>query len=43
MTDFYNTMKLDATAIGNHEWDFGKDRLIEFMNNAKYAYLVANL
>jgi 2',3'-cyclic-nucleotide 2'-phosphodiesterase (5'-nucleotidase family) len=43
MTDFYNLMKLDATAIGNHEWDWGKDRIIKFMNNANYTYLAANI
>ncbi|EGR33233.1 hypothetical protein IMG5_058530 [Ichthyophthirius multifiliis] len=43
ITDFYNLMDLDATTIGNHEWDWGKDRIIKFINNAQYPYLVANM
>jgi 2',3'-cyclic-nucleotide 2'-phosphodiesterase (5'-nucleotidase family) len=43
MTDFYNIMNLDATTLGNHEWDWGKDRIINLMNNAHYKYLIANM
>ena len=43
MTDFYNLMNLDATTIGNHEWDWGKDRIIKLINNANYTYIVSNM
>ncbi len=43
MIDFYNAMELNGSTIGNHEWDFGKNRIIEFINNSNFPYIVANL
>ncbi|WP_299496060.1 bifunctional UDP-sugar hydrolase/5'-nucleotidase [uncultured Shewanella sp.] len=36
-------MGLDASALGNHEFDLGNEALIEFANNINYPILAANL
>jgi 5'-nucleotidase/UDP-sugar diphosphatase len=33
MVDFYNTMKVDAVAIGNHEWDKKEPQLRDWMTS----------
>lgn len=33
MNDFYNTMNLQGSALGNHEFDFGPDFLFPYMQN----------
>jgi 2',3'-cyclic-nucleotide 2'-phosphodiesterase (5'-nucleotidase family) len=33
MIDFYNTMKVDAVAIGNHEWDKKEPQLRDWMSS----------
>ena len=43
MTDFLNVMGLNASTIGNHEFDYGQDFLRTRMENANYKYIVANL
>jgi 2',3'-cyclic-nucleotide 2'-phosphodiesterase (5'-nucleotidase family) len=30
MNDFYNSMKVDSSAIGNHEFDFGRKFLFDY-------------
>lgn len=43
MSTFYNHSKIDAMALGNHEFDFGIDYLKSFIKNSNYPYLVANV
>ncbi len=43
MVDLMNTMDYDASAIGNHEFDFGLDALESRTNEASYSYLSANI
>ena len=43
MNTFYNFAKVDAMAIGNHEFDFGTDFLKSKMAKSNFTYLVANL
>ena len=43
MTDFFNFKNLTASAVGNHEFDFGLEFLHEQMRNSSFDYLVANL
>ena len=43
ISEFYNTMKLDACTIGNHEWDFGQNFLKTKMSKAKFPFLVSNI
>lgn len=38
-----NHMGFDAMAIGNHEFDFGQDRLFELAQAAKFPFLSANV
>jgi len=38
-----NAMKYDAMAAGNHEFDYGKDRLLEFADLANFPILAANV
>jgi 2',3'-cyclic-nucleotide 2'-phosphodiesterase (5'-nucleotidase family) len=33
MNDFYNILSLDASAIGNHEFDFGPSFLFPYWSN----------
>lgn len=43
MVDLMNVMGYDASAVGNHEFDFGLDTLAERANQADYPYLSANM
>jgi 5'-nucleotidase / UDP-sugar diphosphatase len=43
MVEVMNEMGYDATAIGNHEFDFGLDNLIERIDQANFPYLAANI
>lgn len=33
----------DASAIGNHEWDWGREEFFKRQNQAKFTYLAANI
>lgn len=39
----FNAMGLDATVIGNHDFDFGYERLLELKEMAKFPILSANI
>lgn len=41
--DFMNAAGYDAVTIGNHEFDWGLDNLLQNMENADFAVLCANL
>src|SRR6267378_922675 len=41
--DAMNTLAIDATAIGNHEFDWSVDTLRARMSEAKYPFLSANI
>ena len=43
MVEVMNTMGYDATAIGNHEFDFGLDNLELRIQQANFPYLAANI
>lgn len=43
VTDVYNAVGMTASAIGNHEFDFGLPVLRERMAQAKYPMLAANI
>jgi 5'-nucleotidase len=43
MVDFFNLLKLNGAAIGNHEFDFGLPNLRARMQQAHYPYLAANI
>ena len=43
ITEFLNTMKVNMTALGNHEWDFGQDFLKERMHSSEFKYAIANM
>ena len=43
MVEVMNTMGYDATAIGNHEFDFGLDNLEQRIRQANFPYLAANI
>lgn len=43
MVDVMNAMAYDATAIGNHEFDFGLDNLERRIRQANFPYLAANI
>jgi 2',3'-cyclic-nucleotide 2'-phosphodiesterase (5'-nucleotidase family) len=45
MNDFYNTLQVDASAIGNHEFDFGPSILFPYWNgrNDPSLNLAANV
>ena len=38
-----NAAKYDLATVGNHEFDYGTDRLFDIFNEANYPYLVCNL
>lgn len=42
MNAFYNTKKLNAIGIGNHDFDLSYEKLKENMNDSKFDYLVSN-
>jgi len=37
-----NMMNLDATTLGNHEWDYGMDRLAEILKTANFPVVCSN-
>ncbi len=43
MVQFFNFQKLNAAAVGNHEFDFGLSSLTERMKEAQYPFLAANI
>lgn len=43
MVEVMNAMDYDATAIGNHEFDFGLDNLEQRIRQANFPYLAANI
>lgn len=43
MIDLFNEMKLDMAALGNHEFDFGPDVLLERMKASKFTWLSSNI
>ena len=43
MVEVMNVMGYDATAIGNHEFDFGLDNLERRIHQANFPYLAANI
>ena len=43
MIDSLNAMGLDIATLGNHEFDFGDDLLIEKMKSARFTWLVSNV
>jgi 5'-nucleotidase / UDP-sugar diphosphatase len=43
MVDSFNAMGLDIATLGNHEFDFGKDVLLQRMAESKFQYVVTNV
>ena len=43
MKDYYNYVNLNAIAIGNHEFDYGIEKLKEHIKSEKFPTLCANL
>lgn len=43
MNDFYNAIEVSGSAIGNHEFDFGPDVLLPFLQSKEAPTLAANL
>ncbi len=43
MVEVMNAMGYDATAVGNHEFDFGLDNLTQRLRQANFPYLAANV
>jgi 2',3'-cyclic-nucleotide 2'-phosphodiesterase (5'-nucleotidase family) len=43
VTDLFNAIGLTASAIGNHDFDWGQDTLRARMKQARYAMLAANV
>jgi len=43
MIDAFNAMGLDVATLGNHEFDFGKDILLQRMAESKFQYVIANV
>jgi 2',3'-cyclic-nucleotide 2'-phosphodiesterase (5'-nucleotidase family) len=43
VVDLYNALGYAAAALGNHEWDWGRDSLRARMRQAKYPVLGANV
>lgn len=43
LTAFFNEVGLTASAIGNHEFDFGGDFLFNYMRKRKAPFLAANI
>ena len=43
MKDYYNYVKIDGIAIGNHEWDYGIEKLKNYIELENYPTLCANL
>jgi 5'-nucleotidase len=43
MIDAWNNIGLDYAALGNHEFDFGPDVLLQRMKESKFQWLAANV
>lgn len=43
MVEALNVMGLDIATLGNHEFDFGKEVLLERMAGSRFQYLVVNV
>lgn len=43
MNDFYDAVETSGSAIGNHEFDFGPDVLMPFLNTKEAPTLAANI
>ena len=43
ITDFFNIMGLNGATIGNHEWDFKVDFLINQTSKSNFKYICANI
>jgi 2',3'-cyclic-nucleotide 2'-phosphodiesterase (5'-nucleotidase family) len=43
VTDVYNTLDYAASALGNHEFDWGQDTLRAMMRRSRYEFLGANV
>lgn len=43
IVDFMNTMEYDAWALGNHDFDEGKENCMELVRRAKFPAIAANL
>jgi 2',3'-cyclic-nucleotide 2'-phosphodiesterase (5'-nucleotidase family) len=43
MNDFYGLSRVDGSAIGNHEFDFGPTFLFPFMSSKDSSNIAANL
>ncbi|MFL5613733.1 MAG: 5'-nucleotidase C-terminal domain-containing protein [Gemmatimonadaceae bacterium] len=43
IVDIFNTLGYAASALGNHEFDWGQDTLRARMGQARYAFLAANV
>uniref|UniRef100_A0A7S0AHD1 5'-nucleotidase n=1 Tax=Pyrodinium bahamense TaxID=73915 RepID=A0A7S0AHD1_9DINO len=43
MVDILNTLKLDASSLGNHEFDFGVDTLAKRVKESNFPWLNINL
>ena len=43
VVDILNSAKLDAAAVGNHEFDYGKEQLLANAKMAKFPFLAANV
>ena len=43
ITDFFNIMGLNGSTIGNHEWDYKFDFLINRTSKAKFKYICSNI
>jgi 2',3'-cyclic-nucleotide 2'-phosphodiesterase (5'-nucleotidase family) len=43
MMDFYNNMHVNASAIGNHEFDWGTEFLVNKLKSADFGYLASNI
>jgi len=41
--DFYNEVEVSAATIGNHEFDFGREKLNQNLKEADYPYVSANI
>lgn len=43
ITDFFNIISINASAIGNHEWDYNQQYLKDRLTAASWKYLAANI
>lgn len=43
VVDLMNIMKYDATVVGNHEFDYGADKIAVWQKKAKFDFISANI